>query len=266
MALWLSQDPMNDPAKATLARCGCATESSDSQKKRKLNTCCQVVKYLLATHATDDEISETDCEVANFKQPEHRSAVSYTELFWEKAIHCGCIYEETRVKGAIIERQHERARCSKNLTGGYIRIRQSKNWGVTQSPYYCYRNTSIVLVTRSKHTLWPTRTTTHICNKVITLQLWAYRNAMVQSFPRCDHLAKLSSRIVGGWTKRKARTDPSALRELIPHSYSWHPKVQLGTRFLSITVTLNIVVSVSDQCKRLTNVHYCYWRSDYCKA
>lgn len=67
---WLFQDFMKDSAKAAVVHRVGAAKERFPELDRKSTTYCQLVKYLLATYATEDLIADIEVEITNFKQPE----------------------------------------------------------------------------------------------------------------------------------------------------------------------------------------------------
>lgn len=113
-AMWLFQYFIKEPAKAPLMHRVCLTDK-DSQQKGKLTTYCQVVNYLLVTYATDDEIAKAEAGIMQFKKPERMSATLFSELLWEKALRCGRVYNDARLKALFIEGLHTSIRLSMRL-------------------------------------------------------------------------------------------------------------------------------------------------------
>lgn len=109
-AIWLFQHLMKDPVKAALAHGVSATNEDDPQQEGNFTTYCQVVKYLLANYPTDDFMAETEVDMANFKQPEGMFSVPYSQVLLEKALHCGHLYDELRLKEVFVEGLHDSIR------------------------------------------------------------------------------------------------------------------------------------------------------------
>lgn len=97
---------MEDLDKATFSYRMSPIESNTAHKEGILTTYCSVVNYPLKTYATDDFIAGAESEITNFKQSENMSALHHSEKLWDKALRCGKVYEDARLKGAFTEALH----------------------------------------------------------------------------------------------------------------------------------------------------------------
>lgn len=68
---------------------------------------CQVVNYSLSIYAPGDVITDVGEDLTTFKQPEIFSAVRYSEVLRENALHCGLLQDESKLRGAFIGQIHE---------------------------------------------------------------------------------------------------------------------------------------------------------------
>lgn len=89
---------MKYPAEAALVYRMCATEGKDPQKEQKITIYPQDVNYLSHKVATDDEIAEAEPETQDFKQTKDTTALRYSTVLQEKALHCDCVCEDARLK------------------------------------------------------------------------------------------------------------------------------------------------------------------------
>lgn len=81
----MSVSKFHDGSRQSLLRISCVRYgNNDPQKEVKLTAYCQVLNYLLATHATEEVIGEAEDEIGNYTKPEHMSAVRYSAVLWEK--------------------------------------------------------------------------------------------------------------------------------------------------------------------------------------
>lgn len=108
--MWLFSRFIREPAKVVLSHPVTAGNKKDQKQEAELTTYCKAVKYLLKTYATNDVISEADAEITNFKQPTGMTAVCHCEVLWEKALGCGRVYDEPRLKAIFIEGTHSSIR------------------------------------------------------------------------------------------------------------------------------------------------------------
>lgn len=101
-ALWLFQYFLRDPAKASLtARLGRPHERGS--KAGKLTSYCQVVNHLLRTFATDDIIAEAEADLTRCVQTDKMTEAQFEALLWKKALRCGSVFPETRLRSLFIE-------------------------------------------------------------------------------------------------------------------------------------------------------------------
>lgn len=107
---------MKDPARAALASIGFATKKDDPEQEGKWTTHCQVSNYLPATYAPNEVIAEGEADIANFKPPKAVSAVHYSGVLCEKALNCGSVYDDSRLKGLFIGGLHESVRFQRGYT------------------------------------------------------------------------------------------------------------------------------------------------------
>lgn len=63
-------------------------------------------------------MADAEAEITNFEQPEGTSAVSSLEVLWKKALRCGRVYNDSRLKGVFINRQRESIRLSMRTNCG----------------------------------------------------------------------------------------------------------------------------------------------------
>lgn len=62
-----------------------------------------MANYLLEMYATDDVITDAEVNKTSFKQPDSKTSGHYTEALWEKAVGCGMVYKESRLKRICID-------------------------------------------------------------------------------------------------------------------------------------------------------------------
>lgn len=95
-----------EPARAALAhRMGTSVEGN-FYEEGKLTSYCQLVNYVLEAYASSDVIAEAEGDITNYKQPENMSAVRYSQAFLEKALLCGQVYSESKLKGFFKEERY----------------------------------------------------------------------------------------------------------------------------------------------------------------
>lgn len=63
---------------------------------------CHVFNYLLKNYATDNVIAEAEVDITRFRQKDGMNMTPYAESLWEKAVHCEQAYDESRLKGILM--------------------------------------------------------------------------------------------------------------------------------------------------------------------
>jgi len=112
-AMWLFQFFVKKTAKAALsARTTTVSASGGKTKASQLTSYPAVVQFLLRTYATDEVIAEADAEISRYRQPDRMSPQDYAHNLWTKALKCGTVHDEDRLKGIFIEGLHESIRQS----------------------------------------------------------------------------------------------------------------------------------------------------------
>lgn len=80
---------------------------NDHPKEHKTPSYVQSVSILLVLCVTDDIIVEAGMVATNFKQPEHISALRYSEVLWRKPLSYCRGYKKTQHEIVSFERHHE---------------------------------------------------------------------------------------------------------------------------------------------------------------
>lgn len=101
-ATWLFPHFVTEPAKAALPH-RMTADKRNHQQGDKLTTYCQVINYLLETFATDNIIAEAESDITSFEKPVGTTGTRHFEILFEKALRCGVVYNEPRLKEIFIE-------------------------------------------------------------------------------------------------------------------------------------------------------------------
>jgi len=107
-AMWLFQYFVKKTTKAAIVARTTAGSTGDGKTPGShLTNYPAVVQFLLKTYATDEVIAEADAEINRYRQPDRMSPPDYAHNLWTKALRCGTVYDEDRLKGIFIEGLHE---------------------------------------------------------------------------------------------------------------------------------------------------------------
>ena len=98
-ALWCFQFFMTGTAMAKVqTRIVGESRVADARGDEVLSSYPEVVNYLLRTYATNEVIAEAYAEVTNFLQSSRMSETEYGDRLWEKALRCGNVFSDSRLK------------------------------------------------------------------------------------------------------------------------------------------------------------------------
>lgn len=102
--MWLFQFFMRRPSLTDLQGRTQALKGTTDRKKKQakgglLTTYCQVVKYLLKTYTTNENIYRASRKIPLYKQPDRMRPTEYGSALWTKAFLCGSVYDEESVTG-----------------------------------------------------------------------------------------------------------------------------------------------------------------------
>ena len=75
----------------------------DGHRDEVLSSYPEVVNYLLRTYATDEIIAEAYSEVTNYIQSTGMSEMEYGDRLWRKALRCGNVFSDDRLKSLYAE-------------------------------------------------------------------------------------------------------------------------------------------------------------------
>lgn len=75
----------------------------DSKRSEMLRTYGDVVNFLLQKYATDEVIAEAYNDVVNFRQSSATTKKTYSRMLWDKALRCGTVFSDRRLKSLSID-------------------------------------------------------------------------------------------------------------------------------------------------------------------
>ena len=76
---------------------------ADARRDEVLSSYPEVVNYLFRTYATNEVIAEAYAEVKNFIQSLRKSETEYGDRLWRKALCCGNVFSDSRLKSLFAE-------------------------------------------------------------------------------------------------------------------------------------------------------------------
>lgn len=104
VAMWLFPHFMKKPASSSLsARLSSRKSKSSGLHDERLSSYVEVVNFMLATYATDDVIARAVKTLENYKQLPGMAPTDFAKRLYTKALRCGMVYEEKRVKSLFVE-------------------------------------------------------------------------------------------------------------------------------------------------------------------
>lgn len=77
----------------------------DAEQFEMLRTYRRVVKFLLRAYATD-KVAEAHNDVTIFQHVPNMTKVFYASLLCNKALQCGSVFSDRRLKSPFVERLH----------------------------------------------------------------------------------------------------------------------------------------------------------------
>lgn len=103
--MWSVPCFLREPAKVALSKRVTAGKKND-QQVGKLRLYVLVVKYLFKRYATDVFIAEAKATITNYEHPVGITTVQYYQARYDRALRCGMIYNEARLKAIFIKGLH----------------------------------------------------------------------------------------------------------------------------------------------------------------
>lgn len=102
--MWLFPFFVQKPANTAMtARLSLVKKSHKRRSEEKLTSYCAVVNHILGEYASDGIIAETVHDIANTRQPSGSTTGDYVHILWAKALRCGRVYNEARLKSIFVE-------------------------------------------------------------------------------------------------------------------------------------------------------------------
>lgn len=103
-AIWLFQFFLEGQAQAMLqSRLVGSSMAIDAKHRELLTSYPQVVNFLIRNYATDEVIAEAYNEVINCKQAATMTELRYSQLLWDKALRCGTVFSDLRLKSLFAD-------------------------------------------------------------------------------------------------------------------------------------------------------------------
>ena len=103
-AIWLFQFFLEGQAHAMLqSRLVGSNMAVDAKHRELLTSYPQVVNFLIRNYATDEVIAEAYNEVIGCKQVATMNELRYSQLLWDKALRCGTVFSDLRLKSLFAD-------------------------------------------------------------------------------------------------------------------------------------------------------------------
>lgn len=115
-AIWILNYFMKEPTETAL-NSRMTHKAKNARTDGKLTSYCATARHLLKTYATDYVIDAAENDLVKCLQPDRMTEEDYAAEVSMKALPCGYVYLEERLKGIIIEGLHSTVR--KNVRNYY---------------------------------------------------------------------------------------------------------------------------------------------------